>query len=391
MRRLKVGICAPLAVVVALALAACGGSAQQSPGKSPIKVGAVSSLTGPVPFPEATAAARAVFDRVNAAGGIGGRTIEYRVEDDKADPQLAAQGARRLVEETGVVANVGSASLLECSVNAEYYRKSGLRSIQGTGVDPVCFHSPSISPVNTGPYTGITVSLYFASEVLKRESVCLITYNQPALAKARQAAVDRWKTITGRTLTVDDDSLKLTDDVTSMVVRSKQAGCQALVIGGLEPQVIAWKQTARTQGLTADLITLTSGYTDAVAAALGKAGNDGLYANAEFEPYGSDSPELADWRQLLTTAHVPLTAFAEGGYVAAMAFVEALKGIPGEITRDSVSRTLDAFTNYPTTMMGTPYAFGPGETHNPNQASKFVQVQAGKWVVVTRDWVRLPG
>jgi branched-chain amino acid transport system substrate-binding protein len=44
--------------------------------------------------------------------------------------------------------------------------------VQGTGVDPACFSSSNISPVNTGPFQGITVSLQFASETIKRDKVC---------------------------------------------------------------------------------------------------------------------------------------------------------------------------------------------------------------------------
>jgi branched-chain amino acid transport system substrate-binding protein len=376
--------------IMAFSGTACTGSAKQNSGKGPIKVGAISSLTGPVPFPESSAAAKAVFDRFNAAGGVGGRKIEYRVEDDKADPQLAAQASRRLVDAESVVAHVGSASLLECSVNAAFYQKAGLRSIQGTGVDPVCFNSSSISPVNTGPYSGVTMSLYFASEVLKRDKICLVYFNVAGLDAPIRAAIDRWKAITGRQLTLEDITLKLTDDVTPMAVKAKRAGCQALAVNGLGPHAIAWAKAAKTQGLTADLIELTSAYSDGVATALGQAHIDGLYANAEFEPFGNSSPALADWRSLMTSADVPLTSFAEGGYIAAMAFVEAIKGIRGDITRESVTKALDGFTNYKTEMMGTPYAFGPGTAHNSNQASKFVQVRAGKWAVVTQDWIRLP-
>src|SRR5271163_780357 len=158
---------AAIAVVAAVAGLAGAQAAE------PIRIGAVSTITGPFTFPESTAAAKAVFDRVNAAGGINGRQIEFIVEDDKGDPGVAAQAAHRLVDDKNVVANVASASLPECSANGEFYKSKQLLSIQGTGVDPACFTSSNISPVNTGPYLGVTVSLYFASEILKKDNVCL--------------------------------------------------------------------------------------------------------------------------------------------------------------------------------------------------------------------------
>ncbi|MXV86304.1 MAG: ABC transporter substrate-binding protein [Acidimicrobiales bacterium] len=156
----------PTATTAAGAANATEDDDAQAVSTEPIKLGAVSTLTGPASFPESHSAAQAVFDRVNAAGGINGRMIEYFVEDDGFDPALAAQGARRLGDEINVVALVGSASVLECAVNAQYYAEVGLFAIQGTGIDPVCFATSNISPVNTGPFFSDAVALFYASEEL---------------------------------------------------------------------------------------------------------------------------------------------------------------------------------------------------------------------------------
>ena len=115
MRRRKSLAVLASAGVVLLVAAGCSGSGNGSTAS--IKVGAISSLSGPVVFPEASQAVKAVFDKVNREGGINGRMIDYRVEDDKVDPQAAQQAARKLVDSDEVVAMVGSASALECSVN----------------------------------------------------------------------------------------------------------------------------------------------------------------------------------------------------------------------------------------------------------------------------------
>ena len=358
----------------------------------PIKVGNVSSLTGGALFPEASVAAKAVFDRVNADGGIGGRPIHLIVEDDAGTPEGAATAGRKLVEQDDVVAMVGSASTLECAVNSAFYAEKGVYSIQGTGVDPLCFLSSNISPVNTGPYAGITVSLYYASETLGLEDVCNVNlFVIPDLAPAFDAAVERWEALTGKTLTLRVGAATLEDDPTPLMLQARDAGCDAVVIDGVEPHALAVGRAIESQGLSDIIwIGLTSYYTDSIASQLGSAGN-GLRANSEFEPYGSDSPVLDDWRSLMTDAGVPLTSFAQGGYIAATIFVEALRGIDGEITRGSVAEAMRTLEPYETPLLGTPYTFGPGETHAPNQASKFVELRDGEWVTVADDWVILPG
>jgi len=377
-------------MIASAVLAASIGLSVPARSAEPIKIGAVSTITGPFTFPESSAAAKAVFDRVNAGGGIGGRKIEYTVEDDKGDPGVAAQAAHRLVDEKNVVVNVASASLPECAANAAYYKNKNILSIQGTGVDPVCFSSPNISPVNTGPYLGLAVSLYFASEVLHKGNVCSFSSGIPIQAVGWQRAIDRYTRVTGKALKVDDRTMQPTDDVAPLVLRAKRSGCDAVVFTGIEPQVVAWMQAVKEQGVTGiTWIFLTPAYTVNVAKVLGADG-EGIYANSEFEPFLTSSEALDDWRKLMTSNKIPLTSFSEGGYLAATIIVDVMKGMKGEVTRENVTAALQALDTYKTPLIGSSYSFGRDAAHNPNSSSKFVQIKDGNWVVVTPDFVTLP-
>ena len=369
--------------------------AGMTPGKatgSPIEIGNISSLTGPGTFPEASKAAKAVFDRLNTCGGVDGRPVHFTVEDDQGDPAVAAQAARRLVEQQKVVLNVGSASLLDCTVNASYYAKQKIDSIQGTGVDPVCYNSPNISPVNTGPFTGVTVSLYYASEVLKKQDLCRVRlFDVPGFASAFDDAVTRWEKITGKKLTYSGAIGKSTDDVTPLLLQAKKAGCDAVVIDGVEANGLAVGKAVKSNGLT-DItwIGLTSYYTANVGKQLGAAG-DGLRANSEFEPFSnSESSALSDWRGLMQNNGIPLTSFAEGGYLAATIAQDTLLKSGGEVNRETVTAQLAKLTAYDTPLIGSPYSFGTADRHAPNQSSKFVVLKNGSWTVATDNWVTLP-
>jgi branched-chain amino acid transport system substrate-binding protein len=375
------------AAIIAVGVAPFGGAARAA---DPIKVGAVSSLTGPMNWPESTAIARAVFDSVNAEGGIGGRKIEYIVEDDKFDPAVSGAAAHRLVDDQGVVGMVGSASVMECAVNAQYYIRSNIVSIPGTGIDPICFRTPNIAPVNTGPYLGIAVSLYYAATRLKLDHLCAFSPAVPSAKLGTDAAMALIKKLTGQTLLIDDRTVQGGDDLTQFVLKAQRAGCKAVLYAGQEPQVIAWMRAVKEQNVTGiTWMTLTSAYTDKVAEVLGADG-EGMYANSEFEPYLSSSPALDDWKNLSKEAKLPLSSFSEGGYVAATIFVHVLKSIKGEITRDSVTAAFRTLTDYKTPMIGTPFIFGPGKAHQPNHSSKMLRLHNGKWEVVTPEFVTLP-
>ncbi|MFI6445736.1 ABC transporter substrate-binding protein [Kitasatospora sp. NPDC050543] len=359
---------------------------------TPIEIGNISSLTGPSTFPEVPKAAKAVFDRLNICGGVRGRPVHFTVEDDQGDPTTAAQVARRLVEQQQVVLNVGSASLLECAVNAGYYAKQKIDSIQGIGVDPVCYSSPNISPVNTGPFTGVTLSLYYASEILKKQNICRIRlFDVPGFASAFDAAATRWEKATGKKLTYAGAVGKSTDDVTPLLLQARNAACDAVVLDGPEARALAVGKAVKANGLT-DItwIGLTSYYTDNVADQLHTAG-EGLQTNSEFEPFGNaDSAPLRDWRGLMVRNGVPLTSFAQGGYLAATIAQDTLLAMTGEVNRQSVSAQLATLTSYETPMIGSPYSFGTAAEHAPNRSSKFMVLKNGAWTGATDQWVTLP-
>ena len=379
-----------LITTAACSLLVCAATLATAQSAETIKIGAVSTITGPFTFPESTAAAKAVFDHINESGGIAGRQIEYIVEDDKGDPGVAAQAAHRLVDDQNVVVNVASASLPECSANAAYYKSKGLLSVQGTGVDPVCFTSSNISPVNTGPYLGLAVSLYFASEILHKNNVCSFASGIPIQAVGWERAMERYTRVTGKTLKVDDRTMQPTDDLAPLVLKAQRSGCEAVVFPGIEPQVVAWMQAVKEQGVTGiTWIFLTPAYTVNVAQVLGADG-EGIYANSEFEPFLTSSDALNEWRELMTSNEVPLTSFSEGGYLAATIIVDVLKSIKGDITRESVTDALLALDDYKTPLIGSSYSFGKADAHNPNSSSKFVQLVNGNWVVTTPEFVTLP-
>ena len=356
----------------------------------PIRLGAISTLTGPASFPESHSAAQAVFDQVNAAGGIGGRLIEYTVEDDGFDPALASQAVRRLADEIGVVAMVGSASLLECAVNSQFYAEVGLYAIQGTGIDPVCFATSNISPVNTGPFFSDAVALFYASEELGAANVCFGAFDVPGFQPAYDAAIAEWTAATGKELAYTDMTLIFDGDLTPFVLELDSNGCDAAVVQANDFHYVAMMQIREAQGLDVQILGLTSGYTAAVAEQLGSTGN-GLLLASEFEPFTDTGSEaLRDWRDLMDQAGVPQTSFAEGGYLAATIMVTVLEGIEGEITRESVAAALLDLDPIETDLTGTPYAFGNAPAHGSNRAAKFVELLDGAWVVKTPEWIIVP-
>jgi branched-chain amino acid transport system substrate-binding protein len=363
-------------------------AAQQAGARPPIKVGAISSAAL---FPEATVAVKAYFDAVNANGGIQGRRLVLLAEDDRADPALAAQAARRLNAEQ-VVAHVGSASAMECAVNAALYAELGLVSIQGIGVDPVCFGSPNIAPVNAGPYAGTALGLQFLATVRRWKRLCAVAVAYAPVQKpAFEREVAQWSAAAGLQLGYSALGIPPDADLGAHLEGIRRAGCQAVVFTAVAPHVTAWMREAQARQLPGiEWVFLTPAYTAEMAGTLpGGVGN--VYVMSEFEPWSSRSGMLTDWRFLMVGAGVPLTSLSQGGYAAANVFVKVLRGIRGDITRAAVTQAFKQMQqplNVP--LLGTPFKFGPGPAHNPNRAAVPMQLVGGRWSVAHWDYIVAP-
>lgn len=383
----RITAAAALLTAGVLALAGCSGSGGSGGSKDPIVVGSVNTISGPATFPEASQAAKAVFDQFNAAGGLNGQKIDYKALDDKGDPATATANAREIVGSDNAVAMVGSASLIECDLNKKYYEQEGILSIPGIGVDTGCFDSKSISPANVGPYNDLTLTLTYGSEVLHLDNICVLLEIAGSTRPTYQAAIDKWTKATGKKPSYVDDTLPYgASDYTPYIVKARQAGCKALAVNPIEPDAIGQIKAANAQGWNdVTFLYLTSVYSDNFAQAVDNAGA-GVYVPAEFYPFTDDNAINKGWRDLMTKNKIPLTSFSQGGYLAATHFIEVLKTIKGDVTREGVSAALKSMKPIDDKMIGTPYTFGVDNT-----AGWPIVLKSGthKWEKVSDDWLRL--
>jgi branched-chain amino acid transport system substrate-binding protein len=388
---------APLVVLLALS-SPCLSPAQTpakpvdkpvTKGLPDIAVGAISSLSGPVAFPESSDAVRAYFNVVNANGGIQGRALRLTVEDDRGTPEAAHAAAAKLLQTHNVVAMVGSASIVDCASNATTYEKSAVVAIQGTGVEAGCFTASNIAPVNTGPYLSAYTALDFAVAQLHSKRPCVMVLNLGAVPTFERVLA-QWAKNAKQPAPVAI-VFSPGDDQAPLLARVQQEKCDAVVHSGVEPMVLDWVAKSRKIDGFASMpqIFLTPAYTQKVAQVLA-GGNDNIYAMSEFEPWSSRSGSLSDWSYTMTKAKVPLSSFSQGGYSAAQVFVRVLRSIKGPITRESVTEAFKTMAPIDVPMLGTPYIFGKATQHNPNHATLPLKLVDGKWRIAHYTWVVVP-
>jgi branched-chain amino acid transport system substrate-binding protein len=96
-QRIGIGIGIGMAIVAVLVTV---------PARAQIVVGQTAGFSGQVAatVKEATDGAKLYLDSINAKGGVNGQAIELISMDDKFDPKLAAENAKKLITEKNVVA-----------------------------------------------------------------------------------------------------------------------------------------------------------------------------------------------------------------------------------------------------------------------------------------------
>jgi branched-chain amino acid transport system substrate-binding protein len=117
-----------------------GGCAKSEPttGGSeaePIKVGAVLSLTGTYAALGTSEqnALKLEVDRINAAGGVGGRKIDLIIEDDATDEAKAVAATTKLIEQDQVAALIGATGTGQTMAMRGDVDRSGIPQISMAG------------------------------------------------------------------------------------------------------------------------------------------------------------------------------------------------------------------------------------------------------------------
>lgn len=124
----------------------CTSAAAQG-DKTPIKLGLIGTLTGfnSVLGEDTKKGVELAIDELNARGGLNGRKIELKSEDDENDPQKAVTAARRLIDSEKVLALIGP-------MHSAYARatSSVTRDAKVVQITPISTMNALTNPIN--PY-----------------------------------------------------------------------------------------------------------------------------------------------------------------------------------------------------------------------------------------------
>lgn len=245
-----------LAVLLALAMvvlcfAGCGGNEAGGTGGQTLKIGASGPLTGNnAQYGMGVKnAAQLAVDEINAAGGVNGYKLEFRMEDDEADAEKAVN-AYNTLKDWGMKLSLGTVTSGACIAFQGVAKNDNLffltpsatavEAIDGDNAFRVCFSDPN---------QGVASADYIAANNVAKKVAIIYDSSDPystgiyekfeAEAKAKGLEI-----VTVQTFTGDNK-----DDFSAQVQAVKSAGAELVFLPIYYTPAYAILNAGKTAGL----------------------------------------------------------------------------------------------------------------------------------------------
>jgi branched-chain amino acid transport system substrate-binding protein len=367
----------------------CGSKPGVAATGTPINIGAIDTKSPQADFSDIENMEGAYFTCVNANGGVNGHPIKFFPLTEQTNPSQIASLAKQLVTTDHVVGVMGNSSIIECSVDAAYWKSVGI-DVLGAGIDPECYSTPNTASVNMGPrYSSDGAVQYVIAQgatkiAFDQSNVPGTTYiagGPNTLAKAKGVPIQDFTT---------NVPITSADSVATELVNA--AGPNgAVVLNFTPPDALVILKAAQKLNLE-DRVKYwacsTPCNTDFLAQSLGPKWNNKIFVNSELLPLdGNTSPtaELfyAVLKQYGSDVSGGVGSFSEMGFTIAEIAVHALESVTGAYTIQSVSAALEAVSNFNTGMLCQGYTYGNYPEHLPNNMDYTVTADNGKMVIAS--------
>ncbi|MEM9851881.1 MAG: ABC transporter substrate-binding protein, partial [Pseudomonadota bacterium] len=366
----------------------CGAGTGQAATGDPIIVGGIYGDAPPGDWTSSTDSAAAYFRCVNANGGVHGRPIDYRVENDAWNPEGAAQAAAKLVLDTDTVALVGNGSFVEMGVNANTYKSAGIMVMASACAISECFESSNIVSTNQGPLPSNLGAGMYAREELGASNVACIGLNIPNNGIwSCQASIDYMRANGG------DGSMALLNpaapDVNSALLEAVASGADTILINQPAGLALAILAAAEEQDLrdAFNWIAPTPLYDLSIPGQLSDYWHGHIFVNAELAPLQLEGPDAKLHAAVLEAygnEGDPLDTFGQSGFLSAKIFVDTLLAMdPADVgDRAKVGDAIRGIRNYTSDLMCGPYYVGDADFHMPNHAGYMLKIVADGFEIV---------
>lgn len=304
--------------------------------RAKIVLGQSAAMTGPaaqlgIQF---HAGAKLLFDKVNATGGVNGKSIELKTLDDGYEPDRCAANTKKLIEEDvfslfGYIGTPTSVVALPLATNAKIPFVAPFTGAQGLR-EPFNRYAFHVRASYYDETARIVNQLYAVG--MKNIAVF---YQNDAYGQAGLAGVNRaLAAVNSKPValaTVERNSV----DVAAAVRTIVAARPEAVVQISAYKSCAAYIREARKAGSGSQFFNVSFVGTAALANELGPDARGVVVSQVMPFPFAAVTPLSAEFIKAAPTGKVDLNYSSMEGYVAAKVFVEALRRAGTNPSRDA--------------------------------------------------------
>ena len=380
-----------LALTLALALIACGGSdsgeteSVRGVTADEIVLGSYSDLSGPAALlgVAATNGARMRFDEANAAGGVHGRTLRFIVEDTGYQVPRSIQAANKLIHRDQVFAVVfGFGTPMNNAIMPMLFEEGIPNLFPFSGARSMVEPFKELQVTARGIYYDeIRAATRYFIEQQGAASPCVIFQDTEYGQEILEGAEDQVQAM-GLELAAVSSHEPTETELTAAVLRLREAGCDLVLMGTVHRDTILVLEAARKMGWSdVRWVGNNASYNEAVAHQPSGAAEGYSVFSHIARPYrddsGLDASTAAWWDRYVELYGSEPEYAAMEGYRNADLVVQALEGAGPEPTVDKLMAALEAMSEH-VDPFGYRLTFGP-EDHQGVDESVLLTVQDGRW------------
>jgi branched-chain amino acid transport system substrate-binding protein len=383
------------AALAALAVAACKNETPPPPpgaapammapaaATGPIVVGEVGSMTGTeATFGTSTdRGVQLAFEEVNARGGIKGRQLKLKAEDDQSRPEEAANAIKSLINRDHVVAVLGEVastiSLAMAPVAQE--KKVPMVSPSSTNLKVTKVGDYIFRVCFIDPFQG-QVMAHFTKDTLKINKVAILrdTASDYSVGLA-DAFIQTFKEAGGQVV-VDEAYHKGDVDFRAQLTKIKSAGPEAIFVPGYYNDVGLVAKQARELGIPQSVPLLGGdGWDSPALTQLGGPALDGSYFSNHYSVDDKDKRVVDFVAAFEKRFGMKPDGLAAMGYDAAAILANALgraTDLSGPSIRDALASTKD--------FQGVTGVITINPERNAVKPAVVLKIDQGKYQFVTR-------
>lgn len=314
-----------------------------------ILIGQTAGFTGPVGagVKETTDGAKLYIDAVNAKGGVNGQKIELISVDDKFDPKIAGENARKLIEEQNVVALFLTRGTPHTEAILPHLAKNGVPLV-GPSTGAMVLHQPvqkhvfnvratyqreaekAVSHLNS---MGITrIAIVYADDSFGADGVAGAQKGLTT-AKLQPAVLEKFN--------------RAKPDFTLIAPKIMQSNAQAVIMVASGQAVVDGTKAFRTAGSAAQIVTLSNNASSGFIKSLGDNAR-GVIVTQVFPYERSIAFSMVKEAQELAKAKGgdDISPAMLEGFAAAKVLVEGLRRAGPKPTREKLQAALEGIRKF---------------------------------------------